>query len=223
MKKMMLAFLAIIILGLVAGVSYYMGMQKGESSQLQALMEKTKENLAKQAQLTNTPKISPTPDPASNAATATASWSAYTNTQYSVSFKYPKDIFPVMTMVSVANPLEIYFGSKARFAPLADNDLTLYVSVLPNPSKSLDVLMQEQIQTTGEGKGTGEKITINGTDGYTITFDQPFGQTGGYAFQSVLLKGNNEYTIDMSSQNKDTLLKNKTLYTQLLSTFQLTK
>ncbi|HYK08774.1 MAG TPA: hypothetical protein VEW42_04730 [Candidatus Eisenbacteria bacterium] len=92
MKKMMWAFLAIIVLGLVAGVSYYMGMQKGESSQLQALMEKTKENLAKQAQPTNTPKLSPTPDP-------TASWSAYTNTNLKYSLKYPSTFSPNETKV----------------------------------------------------------------------------------------------------------------------------
>src|SRR5260221_1735769 len=86
MSKLLWVIVAVVILGLVASVSYYWRIRKGESGQLQKVLQKTEENV-KQAQITKMPLATPTPD-------STASWSAYTNTKYMYSVKYPTNLTP---------------------------------------------------------------------------------------------------------------------------------
>lgn len=214
MKKMMWAFLAIIVLGAVAGVSFYFGMQKGESNQLQALMEKTKELVAKQAQVTK----APTPGP-------TAQWLSFTNAKYQYSVKYPP------TLKATEDNTSYHFVTFASSTSAAALPAFL-ISVIPETFTAKDVAaynyMSSDFITTlsalklAEAKTMGTvtftklpDVMVNGQPALAVEV-----ATSTYKQQRVYVKAKGNIYMVSNTYYKPEELSDFTLF---LSTFKLTQ
>lgn len=152
MGKVLFLFIAVILLILVGGSSYYLGTQQGKSQQLQEVLQKTKENLAKEAQITKIPLVTPTEDP-------TASWSAYVSTKYMYSVKYPTNLTP--------NEQNTYYHY-VEFNPAGSHVLpTFLTAVIADTFVAKDIpaynYMSSDFINNLSAMKTGDTKTDNGT------------------------------------------------------------
>ncbi len=211
--KFFLILLGLMIVSSIAGVSYYLGMQKGNSQQANKKTTVIKN-------VTVLPTLTPTPTP-----DITASWSAYTNTQYGYTVKYPTSLKKTENntyyhYVSF-DPAGAHILPTFLISVIADafvvKDIAAYNYMSSDWINSFYTMKIGETKTTSSGATFTklEDTTVDGQLGMVVEVVTPT-----YKQHRIYVKMNGDlYMISNSYQTQDELSN----FTVFLSTFKFIK